>query len=115
VLSRMYRTLRLPIATMALVLTIFALSSAPASAHSTIVEHGEDYAVTDSGHSSGAVCDWERDGHIVVAYWYDNDGGKIAYAEVGGAGSCNDVSWKGEADTVRVCEIGKGCTGFHKV
>jgi hypothetical protein len=100
------------------VLAIFALSSAPASAHSTIVEQGDDYAVTDSNHKSGSVCDWEKDGHAVMAEWFDSDGNKVAIEEDGGDSGCDNVTFKGTADSVRVCEYAdydSWCTGFHKV
>jgi hypothetical protein len=115
----MYRTLRLPLVTMALVLFIFSLSAAPASAHGNAVYQGWDYAYTNSGHGSGEVCDAEYDGSMVVAYWYDDDGAKIGYAEVGGYGECTEVNWAGKADGVKVCEISPdwppACTRIHKV
>jgi hypothetical protein len=114
----MYRNLQLPLATLAVVLTMFTVSTAPASAHGNAVYHGYDYAYTNSGHGSGEVCDAEYDGNFVVAYWYNADGDKIAYEEVGGYGDCNGVNWSGTATGVKVCEIDPNgpddCTRIHK-
>jgi hypothetical protein len=110
--------LKLPIATLALVLTIFALSAAPASAHQTVVEQGEDFAVTDSDHTSGTVCDWERDGHFISAAWYDDEGLQVGYAEAHGVGECSDDGFHDYAKTVQLCEQEWGiieCTREHKV
>jgi hypothetical protein len=116
-ISRLYRFFRLPIATLALVLTVFAVSAAPASAHSTIVEQGNDYVVTDSNHMSGAVCDGERDGNRVIARWY-NEEGQVAVADIGGVGDCDQEEWGVKATSVRICEYGLGvseCSKEHNV
>lgn len=112
------RLLRVPLAAMGLVLALFAVASAPAGAHQSIVEQGEDYAVTDSDHRSGSVCDWERDGHAVYAVWFDADGNRVGIEEDGGDGGCDNVSFAGRADTIQVCEYEgttKWCTGYHTV
>jgi hypothetical protein len=118
VISRLIKTLRLPVATLALVLTIFAVSSAPVAAHSKIVDHGNDYALTDSDHRSGAVCDREKDDHIVSAYWM-NDDGRVAYAEDTTDAGCEQADFHGQKATkMYVCEFGIGfsdCTRIYKV
>jgi hypothetical protein len=117
----MYRRLLIPITVIAVVLAFFAANSAPASAHSTIVEQGTDYVVTDSGHMSGAVCDWEKDGNRVEALWYNEDGPPIARADVGGVGTCDQETWYVEAEYVVICEYGFGdtppdpCTESHNL
>lgn len=117
-ISRIYQSLRVPLATLAIVLTLVAVGTAPAAAHSTIVEQGNDFAVTDSNHQSGAVCDMEADGHFVSATWYDDEGFRVGYEEDGGDAGCDQISFHGTADTVYVCEVTVGdfwCTDSHKV
>ena len=116
--GRLAQLSRLTVASLALALMLFAVNAAPTSAHSSIVEQGEDYAVTDSGHETGAVCDMEADGHFVSATWRDADGSTVAYTEDGGDSGCDDVNFRGTADTVVVCELSTGafwCTDTHKV
>jgi hypothetical protein len=91
----------------------FNLSST--SAHSTIVEQGEDYAVTDSNHLSGAVCDFEKDGNRVIARWYTDEGGLLDSEEVAGQGNCDQTrTWGVRADYVQVCEFGLGVTSCEE-
>lgn len=104
-MSRIPRHLRLPIAAMALVLTLFAVGAMPAAAHWDYEEQGEDVAITSPDHRSGSVCDNERDGRFVTADWYDSGGALIGTAEDGGDRQCSDVFlFAGTAATVRVCE-----------
>lgn len=117
-ISRGYRILRLPLGALAIALATSAVNGAPASAHSTIVQQGEDYAVTDSDHRSGAVCDMESDGHIVSAAWYDDEGFRVGYEEDTTDPGCDSVSFSGTAQTVTVCEFAVGvseCTDPHRV
>jgi hypothetical protein len=117
-ISRITRTLRLPLATMAFVLIIFALTSAPASAHWSAVEQGADYAVTKGDHKSGYVCDVEPDGHTVVANWFDKDGYVVGIEEDGGDANCDEITFDGKAYEVQVCEWSGNtswCTDYHKV
>jgi hypothetical protein len=111
----------LPLATFAIVLTVLALSTAPANAHSRIIEQGNDYAVTDSDHRAGAVCDMEKDGNFVAAYWLDEDG-RVGYAEDTTDPGCEQLTFTDKATKMYVCEIGfnlpdegDGCTEIHKV
>ena len=117
-ISRVIQILRLPLTTLAIILTIFAVSTAPVSAHSKIVEHGNDYAVTDSDHRSGAVCDFESDKHIVGAHWF-NDEGHVAYAEDTTDPGCEQADFHSQKATrMYVCEFGIGfsdCTRVYKV
>jgi hypothetical protein len=91
-----------------LALVALSVATAPASAHSTITSQGDDYAVTDSNHRSGAVCDVERDGHFVSARWTDSEGFTVAYEEDGGDSGCDQVSFDGVAESVVVCELDVG-------
>jgi hypothetical protein len=106
--SRPTKVLRLPLAALALVLTIFSLCSAPASAHWDYEEQGEDVAITSPDHMSGSVCDVERDGRFVSATWYDSAGQGVGGAEDGGDSQCSDTyQFTGEADIVKICESTK--------
>lgn len=104
-LSKTFHLVRLPLAAMGLMLAVLSLTAVPAGAHQSIVEQGDDYAVTDSDHRSGAVCDWESDGHAVYAIWYDANDHRVGIEEDGGDGGCDSVSFSGKAETVRVCEF----------
>lgn len=97
---------------------LIAVGIAPASAHQSIVEQGEDYALTATNHNSGSVCDWEKDGHFVSATWRDSQGRTVGYEEDGGDSGCDERSFKRKASTVVVCELDVGafwCTDTHKV
>jgi hypothetical protein len=103
--GRTPQRIRLPLATLALALTVFSLSATPASAHWDYEEQGEDVAITSPDHMSGSVCDVERDGNFVVADWYDSAGSLVGSAEDGGDAQCSDVSqFVAEADIVKICE-----------
>jgi hypothetical protein len=102
------RFLRLALILAMLALVALAVVVAPASAHSTITSQGNDYAVTDSSHRTGAVCDTERDGHFVSARWTDSEGFTVAYEEDGGDSGCDQITFDGVAESVVVCEIDVG-------
>jgi hypothetical protein len=103
---------------MALVLTIFALASAPASAHQTEVQHGNDYVVTSSDHKSGYVCDRESDGHPVSAEWKDFTGHQGAQEVDKTDAGCDKITFDGFlAAEVRICEhtsTDYTCTKWHQ-
>lgn len=106
------------LAAIALSLLALSLVSAPASAHQTEVSQGNDFAVTATDHQSGSVCDMERDGRAVSARWFDDEGFTVGYEEDGGDSGCDEIQFRGTADTVIVCEMilgGPACTDPHKV
>ncbi len=106
--SLIQRFLKLAIVPAVMALVALAVVTAPASAHSTITSQGNDYAVTDSSHRTGAVCDMERDGHFVSARWTDSEGFTVAYEEDGGDSGCDQVTFDGVAESVVVCELDVG-------
>lgn len=116
--GRTRRYIRLPFAILTVALTLIALQSTLATAHTSVVNQGDDQVVTDPDHMSGSVCDLEKDGNRVIARWYTDEGGEIASADIGGQYSCEEESWGVEADYVTLCEYGAGefkCTGRHRV
>jgi hypothetical protein len=109
---------RLTIASLSLVLMLFAANSAPASAHKSFVEQGADYASTSSDHKTGYVCDIEPDGHTVVANWFDRNGYVVGIEEDGGDSNCDHITFERKAYEVQVCEWSGNtswCTDYHKV
>jgi len=106
-------------APIALALIAFAVITAPVGAHASEVSQGNDFAVTDSGHETGAVCDMEADGRAVSAEWRDKEGHVVGLEWDGGDPGCDQISFKGgKAYTVVVCEIetgGGACTDSHRV
>lgn len=93
------------------------LTGAPiASAHATELEHGNDYVVTDANHRTAAVCDAEKDGNYVIAYWYDADVGLIDREEDGGDSGCDQITLGQKATYVQLCEYPDvSCTETHRV
>ena len=113
----MVRSLRLSLTTAALLtltLEMLASSAVPASAHKSFVEHGRDFAYTSKNHRIGYVCDKERDGHIVEAWFYLSNGEYISMIDLdGSAGDCTGVDLPAPAHSFALCEEAKGCTRYY--
>jgi len=73
------------------------VGASPASAHTNSIVQGSDYAVMNNSHTSGYVCDNERDGHYTYAriYYLPDDGfagGPINWRDSDGAGgNCEPI------------------------
>jgi hypothetical protein len=116
-ITRLAHASRLSLATLLIVLSAFTLSTAPTSAHSTEVRHGNDYVVTAGDHKSGYVCDRESDGHAVSAEWRDFTGHKGDQEVDKTDPGCDEITFDGfSAAEVRICEHAKysyTCTDWH--
>jgi hypothetical protein len=89
---------------------MLAASQSPASAHSDKVFQGRDFATVAPDHTSGSVCDEERDGHRVYARWSSSQGEGPWGASANGAdGSCGNAYFNGAtAEVFQVCEQLRG-------
>jgi hypothetical protein len=111
-ITQFKRSLGFTLATLALVASLFMATALPAGAHANTHYNGNDYAQTDSNHKTGAICDMERDGYYVVAFWYDKSGDIIAQEDDGGDSGCDQITFGGTAYSVKVCELwGTGASG----
>ena len=98
------KLIRLSLTPLALALLVFGLITAPVGAHQSEVSQGNDFAITATDHMSGSVCDMERDGFAVTAEWSAADGIAVALETDGGDARCDEVQFRGRAESVVMCE-----------
>lgn len=104
-------------AVMAIVLGgVLVAGPTPASAHQTCAEHTYDYACIQSNHHQIKVCDKEKDGHVVEA-WFVNQDGRIngGYRDLNGSKSPCSIHTLPRltyAVAISVCEEAKGCSEY---
>jgi hypothetical protein len=89
---------------LAVIAMVGVMAQGAAQAHTQTTRQGSDYAVTSADHKTGWVCDRERDGHYVYAWWVTGVGGKHGEKD-GGDRGCDKVDLGGfGAESVKVCE-----------
>jgi hypothetical protein len=70
-----------------------------------VLFQGRDKVVTSADLFTGWVCDEERDGHYVYAWWYDNFGNRLYGEKDGGDKGCDKRDLRpGFLSKVKLCE-----------
>ncbi|MBB4966474.1 hypothetical protein [Saccharothrix violaceirubra] len=95
---------------LAAVATTVVAMTGTASAHTTTIYHGSDWASNDHSHLN--VHDIECDNHGVWAEAYDNIGFFTVYDNTG----CGGTGVHGDGVNIylyRLCETGEGCTAWR--
>jgi hypothetical protein len=95
-----------PAASVAGALLLFPATSA--SAHPTSITQGRDAAFFNTFHTSGRVCDMEKDGNYTYVTIWNTEGGGATFFDDGGAdGVCDNFYWQdhyGTPSTWQMCE-----------
>ena len=92
------------------------LTPGPVGAHETRAYHGDDYAQVAADHQSTRVVDNECDGNYVEGEFHTVDGYRFSWADGNGCdpGFSSGGTGGHPIAQYRVCEVGVGCSAWHK-
>jgi len=93
------------VAATAAVLSMVVAGPMPASAHYTYLYHGKDIATVSEYHWVGTVCDQEKDGNRVVAYYRLTNGNTFGVVDNNGSrDGCGTREFIAPAVAFQICE-----------